>query len=842
MRYLLLALFSWWFCAAFAFAQDDPRAFDFKWGHGYKEPPYAETPGTFQKALEDEMADVDAIVFAVRANGKDGHWYANFGYVIGNPGQYKYGGMGGKLCVLNPHTGEIRTLINDRTGDVRDPAVHYDGKTILFSWRKGGTHTYHLYTIQSDGSGLTQLTDGEFDDMEPVWLPDGGIMFCSARCRRWVPCWYVQVAIMFRCDADGSNIRPISFGVENENTPWPLPDGRVLYTRWEYVDRKQLHYHGLWTINPDGTDVQLLYDNQGTMNLYIDAKPIPDTGKIVTIISPMHGRTEHAGRIGILDPQRGPESAEDMRFLDRGYPTKYADTKRGTKGAWRDPYPVSERCFLAAAEHGLAVIDAEGNHEFFYELSEEEQKRDLKIHEPRVIRSRERERLIPHITPAEDGMATFNIMDVHIGRNMKGIEHGQIKSLVIMEELPRPAANAMDPDIISNTRGNYILHRILGKVPVEEDGSAHFKVPAGRAIFFYALDKDGLSAKTMPSYLAAMSGEQVGCIGCHEDKLLAPPVKKQSPITMALERAPSRIEPVEGVPEIIDYMRDIQPVWDKHCVSCHNFEKFAGQLILEADLTPAYNVSYNQIKLPRFGKDYELAICYPGYEPDPYSTASGGSRLVKTLMQGHHKVELNDVEMERIIRWIDAGATFAGTYAALGWVNKNQRIALEDRRDKAFTEQCKPVKDVLARRCDGCHQKKGPAGKWITEETRRVGHRFNVSRPDKSFFLLAPLAKPSGGLEICRAKDGREVPVFADTNDPDYQVLQEYARMIAEQFDAPRWFQEGHRPEDWYIREMKRYGALPEDFDIEKNAFDGYATDEAYFRMIYRMGPGPKTF
>ena len=186
------------------------------------------------------MTGVDDIIFAARRiNETDGHWYANIGYYAHDP-QRKAWREGTKLYRWSLATGKLSTLLDDPRGGVRDPQVHYEGGKILFSYRKGGTEQYHLYEINPDGGGLRQLTDGPYDDIEPTYLPDGDIIFVSTRCKRWVNCWLTQVAILHRCDANGRNVRPISSNNEQDNTPWPLPDGRILYTRWEYVDRSQI--------------------------------------------------------------------------------------------------------------------------------------------------------------------------------------------------------------------------------------------------------------------------------------------------------------------------------------------------------------------------------------------------------------------------------------------------------------------------------------------------------------------------------------------------------------------------------------------------------------------------
>ena len=200
----------------------------------------------------------------------------------------------------------MRTLLDDPEGSIRDPQVHYDGNKILFSYRPGGSDHFHLYEINIDGSQLKQLTRGPHDDIEPTYLPDGRIMFCSSRSNRWVNCWYSPVATLHCCDGDGQNIHPISANIEHDNTPWPMQDGRVIYQRWEYVDRSRVAFHHLWTANPDGTNQTVFYGNMHPETVMLDAKPIPDTdGQVIAVFSPGHGRSEHMGAITIVTPAVG---------------------------------------------------------------------------------------------------------------------------------------------------------------------------------------------------------------------------------------------------------------------------------------------------------------------------------------------------------------------------------------------------------------------------------------------------------------------------------------------------------------------------------------------------------
>ena len=225
--------------------------------------------------------------------------------------QKAYAGNGkpdvGKLCKLNVRTGEVTVLLDAGGGSIRDPQVHYDAQKILFSYRKAGTDYYHLYEIQVDGTGLRQITSGPFDDYEPAYLPDGDIVFVSTRCRCWVNCWKTQVGVLYRCDADGGNLRRLSYNHEHDNTPWVLPDGRILYTRWEYVDRSQVEFHHLWTMNPDGTEQTVFFGNTHPGTLMIDAKPIPGTDDVIASFSPGHGVTDHKGIATIVSPRGGPD-------------------------------------------------------------------------------------------------------------------------------------------------------------------------------------------------------------------------------------------------------------------------------------------------------------------------------------------------------------------------------------------------------------------------------------------------------------------------------------------------------------------------------------------------------
>ena len=791
-------------------------------------------PGELLDAfLEGPMAGVDEIIFAVRIRGFD-HWYANFGYYSASVPEYppQQGiegedipplfGDGARLCRYHLRTKDLKVLLDDPKGSVRDPQVHYDGTTILFSYRRGGQPYFHLYEIRADGTGLVQLTDGPYDDIEPTYLPDGGIMFCSSRCNRFVNCYRTPVATLYRCDGDGRNIRMISTNIEHDNTPWVLDDGRIIYMRWEYVDRSQFCFHHLWSTNPDGTGQMVFFGNQFPDTAMLDAKPIPGTNKVVASFSPGHGRTGHMGRIVVIDPKTGPDHRAAALQISAG------------NEFYRDPYAFSEECFLVADDRGIHVMNGFGDTELVYRLPEGEAPRTC--NEPRPLVPRRRERVIPPRVNLAQETGRLALADIYKGRNMDGVERGEIKKLLVLEQLPKPISFSGGMWPIS-AGGTFTLSRVLGTVPVEPDGSAFMELPAMRSLFFVALDENDLSVKRMQSFVSLEPGEVTGCVGCHEQRATTP-LAALAETAGILGRTPSRIEPIADVPEVLDFPRDVQPILDKHCVECHNPDRMEGRVDLSGDHTPLFSQSFWTIMhrgLIADGRNEDY-----GNRP-PRTIGSSASRLMQLIDGSHYDAELSELERKTVRLWIETSAVYAGTYAALG-------------------SGMHPVKfpvEVMEKRCGACHGSDPPPRPIGTGRYFRFGdagpylplvHEFtelqqirgsigyykfgnarppqslcNLTRPDKSILLRAPLAREAGGLGLCRPT------VFAGVDDPDYRAIR--ANIVAssekhreeKRFDMP-----GFRPNVYYVRIMQRYGILPAELDLD-DPIDVYATDQAYW-------------
>ena len=807
-----------------------------------------ETAKRAEKLAGLKALGVKEIIFAERHPGRDpqGHYYANFGYSCTDENLWLHGKDGGRLCKLNVASGEVSALVDDPKGAVRDPQVSYDAGKVLFSYRKGGTHHYNLYEFDIDGKNLRQITKGSWDDIEPAYLPDGGIVFASARCKRYIGCWLAQTAILFRCDADGANMRMLSSGSFTENTPSVLPDGRVLYTRWEYVNRDPVVFHHLWAMNPDGTNQAAYFGNMHPGGVFIDARPIPGTDKVVFIHSPGHGRNEHMGRLAIVTDKNGPDDKASMQTIPG-------------KPYYRDPSAVAGDLFIAARGNEIVLMDSAGKTDVIHTAA-------TMVHEPRPVVVLDKPRIVPSRVDLSKTTGTLMMSDVYIGRNMGGIKRGAIRRLLVLEDLPKPAnfhgggSQPLGHGVTST------LKRVLGSVRVESDGSAHFEVPAMRSIYLAVLDENDLSIKQMRSFITLQPGEQLSCVGCHEQRTQTPEIAAVGKLK-AMARPAGKIEPYAGVRQIPDFPRDVQPILDRHCIKCHNSKDRKGNVILTGDRGPVFSHSYFELFFqwqikdtagnPTNGSGRQKG------NDKPYTTYSSASALMKKIDAHHNKVKLSDVERTTMRLWIDASAQYPGTYASIGtgqiggcWgANKYIRMMADNWPDTAAAAQ------AVTRRCGKCHGRKLPRHvtdripvsfgdmlSWERPLSRFSRHRvYNLTNPAKSLVLTAPLAKTAGGYaegkpdpkaireNLAEAPKPIKHPViFADKTDPDYRKILTHIRAAGAKLDEIKRFDmPGFKPSPHYIREMKRYKVLDDAFDLKTRTIDVYETDMKYWRSMW---------
>jgi hypothetical protein len=577
------------------------------------------------------------------------------------------------------------------------------------------------------------------------------------------------------------------------------------------------------------------YGNLHPGTLMIDAKPIPGTQKVVAIFSPGHGRREHDGAITIVDPRRGPDAREGVRTVT-------------AEGQYRDPWAFSEQLFLAAQGTRVVLVDGHGTTRTVYRLPREDEQDGLQCHEPRPLVARPREKVVPPRVELHEPVGTLILADVYHGRNMQEIARGEIKNLLVLESLPKPInfTGGMDPLTYG---GSFTLERVLGTVPVAPDGSAVMQLPAMRSLFFIALDENDVAVKRMHSFVTVQPGEVTSCVGCHEQRTQS--LLTGSQLAALRSRRPSRIDPIDQCPDVFDFPRDVQPILDRLCVDCHGYEAtsrggpYAGRVVLSGDHGPMFSHAYFSMTVHRLFRDNRNR---PVSNMPPRSLGSAASRVLNMLDGSHHDVQATEHEKQILRLWIDVGAPYPGTYAALGCGSIGGYAQNKLVNTDTHWSTTQAGAEVIDRRCSACHQGESVLPRSMSDERGVSFWRFdladprlklsrhivfNLSRPKKSLLLLAPLARESGGLELCSDMTGQPVVTFRDTRDPDYRTLLEMVRagqaelQRIKRFDIP-----GFQPRPAYLREMRRYGVLSPDHPDDAPV-DPYDLDARYWRQLW---------
>ncbi|MHB1307552.1 MAG: HzsA-related protein [Limisphaerales bacterium] len=595
---------------------------------------------------------------------------------------------GGALKVLDlAQGGRVKTLIEVPEGVVRDPEVHFDGRRIVFSMRRNAADSYHLYEINADGSGLRQLTFAEeVDDLDPLYLPDDRIVFASTREPKYCMCNRHLTANLYRMDSDGANIHQIGKSTLFEGHPALLPDGRILYDRWEYVDRNFGDAQGLWSVNPDGTGHAVYWgNNTPSPGAVIDARSVPGTALTVCVFGSCHDRPW--GALALVDRSLGldgrapvvrtwPASAIEL-VKDTGWEVFDAFTAVPLK--YEDPYPLDDRFVLAArmlkqnGPTGIFLLDTQGDDVLLHS-------EDPGCFDPMPLAPRPRPPVIPERRDFANGEGVFYVADVYEGATMRGVPRGTVKSLRVVESPEKrswtiPSWGGQGQEAPAMNWHDFNNKRILGTVPVEADGSACFSVPADTFVYFQLLDERGLLVQSMRSGALVQSGEYAGCAGCHDNRLAAPPARLAAPL-QALRRPPQRLEGWHGPPRLFNYLAEVQPVFDRHCVRCHDFDQVGeSKVILAGDRDLVFNASYNEL----WRKKLIHAIgAGPAEIQSARAWGSSRSRLLEFLDSRHYEVALSPEEFDRLVTWIDLNAPYYPSYASAYPTHPTGRSPLSD--------------------------------------------------------------------------------------------------------------------------------------------------------------------
>jgi hypothetical protein len=540
------------------------------------------------------------------------------------------------------------------------------------------------------GASWRRITRGRYDDFDPRYLPNGEIVFLSTRKGQslqtsrqnsaatleatmpdsFVRCGGgagrpVSVFTLHAMDADGGNLRPISAFENFEWTPSLAADGRILYARWDYIDRFNGNFMSLWSTNPDGTNSQLVFKNYTTRpQCVFEARSVPNSHKLVFTATAHHSTT--GGSLVLLDRSRGTEGEGPMTRLTPE--VRFPEAEGWDDCYYSSPWPLSETYYLVAFAdrhlpphsylmtdernpvnaQGIYLYDAFGNLALLY--------RDPAISSlcPIPLRPRPCPPALP-CSVAWDGPqeGRFLVQDVYEG--LSGIERGSVKRLRIVAVPPKvqPEMNSPVLGISAEDPGKFVL----GTVPVEPDGSAHFRVPSGVPVFFQALDADGLAVQTMRSLTYVQPNETLSCIGCHESREAAPQVR---PAPAAALREPSKLTagPQGSWPLRFDTL--VQPVLDKQCVGCHSPHSGDAKAA-RYDLSPAKSyanlLAYANNDLGNLAHERDRSVA--GECP------ARKSKLLALLRApgGHGGGHLDADDLARLATWMDTYAQRLGHFS-----------------------------------------------------------------------------------------------------------------------------------------------------------------------------------
>jgi len=730
---------------------------------------------------------------------------------------------GGDICVLSPGPGgglfpslaaprgdlNLRGLLNRALGPghVHGMDLWFDGGRIVFGYARAKSdqppdgwldrsqsyrlrreeEPIHLFELRLDDGSVRQLTSGEWSDLDPTYLPNGDVVFVSERCGTSLQCNEYDKdetsCNLYVMKPDGSGIRRLSVNKDGDYLPHCLDNGMIAYTRWEYHERSWAFIQSIWVIRPDGTGSDALF-KQHFINPWAleDIRSIPGSGKLVAVATGHH--TLPVGPIVVVDYKTGYNVPRAMGIVTpnvmppEGGMDGVAVPEGGTNdpgGFYGTPWPLSEKCFLVAytygntttdpAGYGLYFIDVYGNKELIY--------RDpaISCFLPAPLRPRRFPAALPDTTDLRATDATCLVSDIAYGN--EEIPAERIKYLRIAEPIGWPYDNETGgqrygedhryggPGAERKNLTNWTPVRILGDVPVQPDGSVRFTVPADKAVYFQLLDENRMELRRMRSFISFQPGESRGCVGCHETRPAAPLESAR----MATDKAPADFIAPPWGDRPVSFLRDVQPVLDKHCVACHcglgpaAGLDFGGGLISYDDEVPGYghNRAFETILANK------LVVLSPAREQDatitpPMAYGAHKSKLIAALSNDNHSnaVSLSDEERLRLCMWIDANAPYHDRF-----INKRAATAAYDLpADKALHQQ---LLQVHARRCAACH---------TPEDVTRLDW-INLSRPERSLFLDAPLAKSAGGAQAC------DQAPYAGADDPDYRHVFELVRAAA---------------------------------------------------------------
>ncbi len=567
-------------------------------------------------------------------------------------------------------------------GTFISPDLSWDGKTIVFAWSSGGNekwkreNRFNIFKVGVDGTGLTRLTDVDFDDFDPCWLPGGRIVFLSTRRYGFGRCHGrpVPAYTMFSMKPDGGDVIGIDFHETNEFHPSVDNNGMLVYTRWDYVDRDHSAAHHMWHCFPDGRNPRSYHANYsfplstvhevgpGSIRdrpwAEFNCRAVPDSGKYTATAGPHHGQA--FGSLVLIDisvPDDNKMSQIKRITPDARFPESECGTRNWNDMAYGTAWPLSESFYLCNYKDGVYLLDEMGNRELICQVTN-----GLRPLDATPLRARPKPTVIPTETYQGERhkpgapKATISVMNVYIsdafGRLPKGTK---VKQMRIVQVIPKSTPPANSPRI---GYGDQSLARIpLGVVPVEKDGSVYFKAPVEKAIYFQLLDDKGMAVQSMRSVTYVHPGEQMSCVGCHESKWDTPWANARP---IAMQRKPSELEPEVEDHVMFSFHRNVKPIFENKCLKCHTEkekEKRGPRKMGYRDLEPY---------MFYFGHGYRRPL-HGGSRSKPGQFGAMFSKMGKALLNDNHQKSLKEgkfteEDFRSIVMWLDMNSNELTAY------------------------------------------------------------------------------------------------------------------------------------------------------------------------------------
>lgn len=575
---------------------------------------------------------------------------------------------------------------------ISDLQLHWDAERLLFS-SLDESRMWQIYEINTDGSGFHQKVIVDEPDLEfcdANYLPDGKIVATCNIGYNGVPCVHGDdvVANLISYDPANGNLRRLTFDQDGNWSPIVIPNGRIMYTRWEYTDLTHYFSRIVMHMNPDGTENKAFYGSGSYFpNSTFDMKPLSkQNSRFIGIISGHHG-TARSGRLIIFDPAKSRKEekgmVQELPFSKRPIvPIIKDELVDGVWPQFMKPYPLNEKYFLVACKPaqdalwGIYLVDVFDN----LTLIAEKEGEGLTM--PVLLQKTETPPVIPTKIKPEEKEATVFIQDIYEGEGTQGIPRGTIKSLRLFAYEYAYILAPSDHDA-QGIQSGWDIKRVLGTVPVEEDGSAIFKIPANTPVSIQPLDENGAAVQWMRSWLVGMPGEIVSCIGCHEDQNQMPIPKRVT----ASAIQPHSLEEPEGGVRPFTFRLEVQPVLDRNCISCHNGSTSIPDFRKDQMVTYKRGV---QTKIERYFDQSYLNL-HPyvyrqGPEADmyvlrPYEYYANNSELIRILEAGHHGVNLPDEDLQTLYTWIDLNAPYFGAFTQLELKKQAPRNQIQRRME-----------------------------------------------------------------------------------------------------------------------------------------------------------------